>query len=88
MEALGGGTGNAAFILKYLFKEKISNSLISRVEDKIGTDFKLFFYKQGFLSNLKSIMDLKKKQKMFFFINSTKYKMLYKKNLLTSTLLF
>ena len=65
---LGGGTGNAAFTFKYLFKEKISKSLISRVEDKIGTDFKLFFYKQGYLSNLKSIMDLKKKQKMFFLL--------------------
>ena len=76
---LGGGTGNAAFILKYLFKEKISNSLISRVEDKIGTDFKLFFYKQGFLSNLKSIMDLKKKQKMFFLLIQPKIKCSTKK---------
>ena len=63
---LGGGTGNSAFILKYLLKKRINISLMSKLENKIGSDLKLFFYKQGFLKNLKSVIDLKKKQKMFF----------------------
>ena len=63
---LGGGTGNAASILRYLIKKRINKSLLNRVETEIGSDLKLFFYKQGFLKNLKSITYLKKKQKMFF----------------------
>tara|TARA_B100000963_G_scaffold206587_1_gene179911 strand:+ start:520 stop:1356 length:837 start_codon:yes stop_codon:yes gene_type:complete len=63
---LGGGTGNAAFIIKHLIKKKINKTLLNRVETEIGSDLKLFFYKQGFLKNLKSITYLKKKQKMFF----------------------
>jgi 4-diphosphocytidyl-2-C-methyl-D-erythritol kinase len=63
---LGGGTSNAAAIFKYLLKKKINKSLIKKVENKTGSDFKLFFYKQGFLKNLRSIIDLKKKQKIFF----------------------
>tara|TARA_B100000902_G_C27208579_1_gene863047 strand:- start:20 stop:853 length:834 start_codon:yes stop_codon:yes gene_type:complete len=65
---LGGGTGNAAFIFKHIVKQKTNKSLLSRIEDKIGSDFKLFFYKQGFLSNSHLIIDLKKKQKMFFLL--------------------
>ncbi len=63
---LGGGTGNAASILKHLFKGKIDSSLSNLVGNKIGSDFKLFFYNQGFLKNLSSIINLKKKQKLFF----------------------
>ena len=63
---LGGGTGNAAFILKYLFKKKFKKSLLSLLEKKIGTDLKLFFYNQGFLKNLRSIQRLKKKHNLFF----------------------
>ena len=63
---LGGGTGNAAFILKHLFKNRIGRSLINQVREKIGSDFELFFYKQGFLKNLRSVINLKKKQKLFF----------------------
>ena len=63
---MGGGTGNAVFILKHLLKKKINESILDQVESKIGSDLKLFFYKQGFLKNLRSIIDLKKKQKLFF----------------------
>ena len=63
---LGGGTGNAAFIYKYLFKRRINRSLLNLIEGKIGSDFKIFFYNQGFLKNLDSIVNLKKKQKLFF----------------------
>ena len=64
---LGGGTGNSASILKHLFKKKrIDKVLLDHIESKIGSDLKLFFYKQGFLKNLRSIIELKKKQKLFF----------------------
>ena len=64
---LGGGTGNSASILIHLFKKKkIDKVLLDHIESKIGSDFKLFFYKQGFLKNLRSIIEFKKKQKLFF----------------------
>ena len=63
---LGGGTSNAAFILKHLLKKRVSTSLLNKVEDAIGSDFKLFFYKWGFLKNLRSIVNIKKKQNLFF----------------------
>ena len=59
---LGGGTGNAASILKVLLKGKISKSLLNKAESIIGTDLRLFFYKQGFLSNLKTITHFQKKK--------------------------
>ena len=65
---LGGGTGNAASILKYFLKKNISGALLKEVETKIGTDFKLFFHKQGFLKNLGSIINFEKKQKLFFLL--------------------
>ena len=64
---LGGGTSNAAFILKYILKKKINKSLLNQLAGKIGSDLKLFFYKQGFVRNLQSIIELKK-QKMYFSI--------------------
>jgi len=65
---LGGGTGNAASILKVLLKGKISKSLLNKAESIIGTDLRLFFYRQGFLENLKTIKVVKKKQKLFFLL--------------------
>ena len=64
---LGGGTGNAASILKVLLKGKISKSLLNKSESIIGTDLRLFFCKQGFLSNLKNITFFRKK-KLFFIL--------------------
>ena len=49
---LGGGSSNAAFILKYLIKNKINNTLFKKIENVTGTDLKLFFKKQGFLKDL------------------------------------
>jgi len=64
---LGGGTGNAASILKAFLKRKVSKSLLNKAESIIGTDLRLFFYKQGFLSNLKTIT-LFQKKKLFFIL--------------------
>tara|TARA_B100001248_G_scaffold251607_1_gene226882 strand:+ start:864 stop:1700 length:837 start_codon:yes stop_codon:yes gene_type:complete len=63
---LGGGTSNAAFILKYLLKNKINKNLLEKFESLIGSDFRLFFKKQGFLKDLQSIIEIKKKQKFYF----------------------
>ena len=64
---LGGGAGNAASILKVLLKGKVSKNLLNKAESIIGTDLRLFFYKQGFLNNLKTITHFEKK-KLFFIL--------------------
>ena len=66
---LGGGASNAAFILKYIFKKKINKNLFHKIENLIGSDLRLFFYKQGFLENLKTIKLVKKKQKLIFLLS-------------------
>ena len=71
---LGGGTGNAAFILKFLLKSKINNDVLSKLEKVIGTDLKLFFNRQGYLKNLKTIVEIKKKHKFFFVLIQPKIK--------------
>jgi len=64
---LGGGTSNAAFILKFLLKkEKIDKNILNKFEKLIGSDLRLFYHKQGFLKNLKTIKVIKKKQRLFF----------------------
>ena len=65
---LGGGTSNAAFLLKYLLGNKIHDALFNKFEVLIGSDLRLFFKKQGFLKNLKTIIELKKKQKFYFLL--------------------
>ena len=71
---LGGGTSNAAFILKFLLKSKINNDVLSKLEKAIGTDFKLFFNRQGYLKNLKTIIEIKKKHNFFFVLIQPKIK--------------
>jgi len=66
---LGGGTSNAAFILKFLLKNKITDNILGKVEKLIGSDLRLFFHNQGFLQNLKTIKIIKKKQKLFFLLS-------------------
>ena len=71
---LGGGTSNAASILKFLLKKKINENLLNKVSRRIGSDLRLFFYKQGFLKNLDTIIDLKKRPKLFFVLIKPKIK--------------
>ena len=63
---LGGGTSNAYTVMKYVMRGKLSKKNLNLIEKKIGTDLKLFFYKQGFLKSLGSIINHKIKQKFFF----------------------
>jgi len=65
---MGGGTGNAACLVKYLVKKKISKKVMNTLNDKIGSDFNLFFCKQGFLQNIKTIIKLKKNFKFYFLL--------------------
>jgi 4-diphosphocytidyl-2-C-methyl-D-erythritol kinase len=71
---LGGGTGNAAFILKFLFKNRVKKGLLDKAESIIGSDLRLFFYKQGFMKNLASVISLKKKKIFFFLLIQPKIK--------------
>ena len=65
---LGGGTSNAMFICNHLTKLKPSKKIFKKIEKKIGSDFKLFLYNQGFLKNLKTVIDIKKRYKLFFLL--------------------
>ena len=71
---LGGGTSNAAFILKYLLKNKVKNDLLNKLESLIGSDLKLFFSKQGFLKDLKTVINFKKNYRFFFLLIKPKVK--------------
>ena len=64
---LGGGTSNAVFLIKYFLKNKISDKLLRIFEDKIGSDFRLFFFKHSFQKDLKKILKFKKKY-IFYFV--------------------
>ena len=55
--------------MKYLFKKKINENIFHKIENLIGSDLRLFFYKQGFLENLKTIKLVKKKQKLIFLLS-------------------
>ena len=65
---LGGGTSNAASVLKFLLKGKVSKKILEKIEKLIGSDLRLFFHKQGFLQNLRTIKTIKK-QKLFFLLS-------------------
>mgnify|MGYP003688849461 FL=1 len=41
---LGGGTSNAASLIKYFLKNNINERLMKIFEAEIGSDFRLFFY--------------------------------------------
>ena len=71
---LGGGTSNAAFILKHLIKSKIKENLLYKIESLIGSDFKLFFKKNGFLNDLSTIIELKKRQIFYLVLVQPKVK--------------
>ena len=63
---LGGGTSNAAYVLLYLLKREVDKNLLKKLEGTLGSDVMLFFKKQGYLKNLKTVIELKKKYKFYF----------------------
>jgi len=65
---LGGGTSNAASILNFFIKKKIKKEIYKQLSNHIGTDLKLFLFRQGFLKNLSTVTELKSKYKMYFLL--------------------
>ncbi len=61
---MGGGSSNAAYLARYLIKKRINKKLLKTFDQKIGTDFRLFFNNQGFLTNLEKVIQLKKKYQL------------------------
>ncbi len=65
---MGGGTSNAFYLAKYLTRNKINKNLLSILDKKIGSDLKLFFYEQGFLKNLRTINNFRRKYRLYFLL--------------------
>ena len=65
---LGGGTGNAATLIKYFFKKKINQKILKIFEKKIGSDLRLFFFNHSFQKSLRNIVKFKKKFKCYFLL--------------------
>ena len=65
---LGGSASNAAYILKYLLKKKITTQTFKIFTKKIGSDLNLFIYSQTFQKSLKNIIRYKKKFHFYFII--------------------
>jgi 4-diphosphocytidyl-2-C-methyl-D-erythritol kinase len=65
---LGGGTSNAAALIKYFLKNKISLKLLKIFENKIGSDLRLFFFNHSFQKNLDQIEIFKKKYTFHFLL--------------------
>ena len=63
---LGGGSSNAASLLKFLSKRKIEDKIFNKIIDLAGSDLRLFFYNQGILQSLKKIVKFKKNINYFF----------------------
>ena len=63
---LGGGTSNAAFLIKYFLKDKINVSILKIFEKKIGSDLRLFLNKQVYQQNLKRLKKYKRNFRFCF----------------------
>jgi len=65
---LGGGSSNAASLLKFLSKRKIEDKIFNKIINLAGSDLRLFFYNQGVLQNLEKVIKFKKKYNLFFLV--------------------
>ena len=65
---LGGGTSNAAIILKSLIKKSTKDKFLKKITKFIGSDLILFFNDQGYLKNLNTVDKLQKKHKLYFLL--------------------
>ena len=70
----GGGTSNAATLLKYLAKKSFNQKTLRKITKEVGSDLRLFFYNQGYQKNLKSVIKLKKRHKFHFILIFPKIK--------------
>ena len=65
---MGGGTSNAICLVKHLTRNKIDKNLLKVLSKRIGSDVRIFFYQQGFISNLKKIYSFQKKHCLYFLL--------------------
>ena len=65
---MGGGTSNAIYLVKHLTRNKIDKNLLKVLSKRIGSDVRIFFYQQGFISNLKKIYSFQKKHSLYFLL--------------------
>ena len=71
---LGGGTSNAATILKHLTKKGLNKKILIKTTKEVGSDLRLFFHNQGYQKNLISVIKLKKKHQFHFLLVFPKFK--------------
>ena len=71
---LGGGSSNAATILKFLSNKKINKNKFNQIINSVGSDLRLFFYNQGYLKNLNKAVKLRKKNSLNLLIIYPKIK--------------
>jgi 4-diphosphocytidyl-2-C-methyl-D-erythritol kinase len=71
---LGGGTSNSAFLLKFFLKNTINESILNKVEKKIGSDLRIFLKKQSFQKNLFKLYKYKKNFKLYLVLASPNVK--------------
>ncbi len=64
----GGGTSNAATVYNYLQRKKIKKNVFNKIVNHIGSDLRLFIYKQGYLKNLQKVIKFKKKHPLNFLL--------------------
>ena len=76
---LGGGTSNAASVLKFFIKNKIEDKLLNKIIKHLGSDLRLFFQNQGYLQNLNKLDKFKRKYNLHFLVIHTKIKCSTKK---------
>ena len=70
----GGGTSNAASILKYLAKKKYNKKIFDKIVSEVGSDLRLFSHSLGYQKNLKFVIPMKKKYKLYFLLVFPKIK--------------
>ena len=65
---MGGGTSNAAYLIKYFLKKKVTQNFLKVFEEAVGSDFRLFSHNQSFQKNLKKILKFKKRYNFYFIL--------------------
>lgn len=65
---LGGGSSNAATVIKFLIKKNLRKKILNLFTKQISSDLNLFLYDQGYLKNLHKVYKIKKKYNLNFLL--------------------
>lgn len=65
---LGGGTGNAFYLSKHFLKKKFNLKVLNILQKEVGSDLKLFNFKQSYQRNFYKVESQKKKYNFFFIL--------------------